>query len=280
MWGKNITPFMLLVAATLLLAATTGTNAQRPDPGDSTEYYLEHEGQNRSFVVYTPSTLNPNEPAPLVLTIHFLGGAPELMSQFTYMNEVAEENQFLVVYPRGTDRSFNAGPICCGNDTRDDVAFLRKVLAEVAVLRNVNTKRIYSTGQSNGGYMSYRLSCDATELFAAIAPVAGSSPWPINAFGRNCLPSRTPLSILAFHGTDDALVSYELATETIGYWLDFNNCALQPTTVTFRNGVTTCESFTAQCDAYPNGALTNITLCSSAGEGYAIFDFFFFFVII
>jgi len=257
-------------AVVLLLAlalAAAGARAQTRPPGDRTGYDVMHLGVNRSFTVYTPTTYDPNVPTPLVMTIHFFGGQERLMALFSYMDVVAEQYGFIVAYPRGIDRSFYAGPVCCGgNASRDDVSFIRTVVAEVASLRNIDLRRVYATGQSNGGYMSHRLACDASDIFAAIAPVAGSSPWPVNQFPQLCSPSR-PMSILALHGTNDGLVDYEGAVQTLQYWLAIDGCSTN-SVVTYRNGVTTCESWTQNCRPQNNGLITNVTLCSSEGASH------------
>lgn len=113
--------------------------------------------------------------------------------------------------------TFNAGGCCSAADTDgphrpDDVAFARALVAHVAGLTSINLSRVYSTGFSNGGFMSYRLGCEAPDLVAAVAPVSA-----VLANGPNevmqsterfqCNTSR-PVPLLHIHGTADQLVGY------------------------------------------------------------------------
>ena len=113
-----------------------------------------------------------------------------------------------------------------------DVEFLRKIISDVAGRYNINRKRVYSTGISQGGIMSYRLACEATDLVAAIAPVAAQMANKHNT----CQPSRK-IPILHFHGTDDQYVLYQKGVghmgvritssieELIDYWVEKNDLA-------------------------------------------------------
>src|SRR6185503_15769527 len=127
------------------------------------------------------------------------------------MNTKSDQAGFILVMPNGFQNSWNAGTCCGGASTSklDDVALFRALLAEVGKHVNVDLRRVYATGLSNGGYMSYRLACDAADIFAAVAAGAGATG--INDIGggtntdsdfTSCKPSR-PVSVLDIHGTDD-----------------------------------------------------------------------------
>eukprot|EP00004_Rigifila_ramosa_P001374 TRINITY_DN1130_c0_g1_i2.p1 TRINITY_DN1130_c0_g1~~TRINITY_DN1130_c0_g1_i2.p1 ORF type:complete len:181 (-),score=27.21 TRINITY_DN1130_c0_g1_i2:569-1111(-) len=116
-------------------------------PGVREHVFLEWEGINRTYVIYTPSTVSATVAAPLMFVVHFAGGSPSIIATVTTMDAVAEEGAFYTVYPRGTDRTFNAGPSCCGNQTRDDVGFFLAIMADVATRKNVDWNRVYSCGQ-------------------------------------------------------------------------------------------------------------------------------------
>ena len=78
----------------------------------------------------------------------------------------------------------------------DDVEFTRKVLDDLATTANIDSKRVFATGMSNGGIMSYRLASELSDQIAAIAPVGG----PMGT--DTCKPKR-PVSVIHLHGTDD-----------------------------------------------------------------------------
>ena len=92
------------------------------------------------------------------------------------LNEKSDEEGFLLVMPNGYQNSWNGGT-CCGGasgEQLDDVALFRAIFEEVGKHVNIDLGRVYATGLSNGAYMSYRLGCDAADLFVAVAPGAGA----------------------------------------------------------------------------------------------------------
>ncbi len=207
--------------------ATTSTEGGAPDgceaaealaPGDH-ERMLEHDGQMRRFVVHVPRTIDASTPAPLLVNMHGLLGTPEQQILWTQMNASTDPRGWIVVYPAGIANSWNAGT-CCGDASAngvDDVGFLRAVVADVSGAACVDPARIYATGMSNGGHMSFRLACEAADLFAAFAPVAGAMRV------AECTPSR-PVPLLAFHGVQDFIVPYADDVASIDGWVARNGC--------------------------------------------------------
>jgi polyhydroxybutyrate depolymerase len=140
---------------------------------------------------------------PVVFAFHGFGMSPSDMPPMTGFNEVADTGGFLVVYPSGIDLSWNVGS-CCGTDVEnkvDEPAFVHQILADLRTIASIDPKRIYATGFSNGAALSYRLACEMSDTFAAIAAVSGvllHSP---------CQPSQ-PVSVFHVHGLVDSIVPY------------------------------------------------------------------------
>ena len=86
--------------------------------------------------------------------------------------------------------------------------------------------------------MSYRLACDAADLFAAVAPVAGAK------LVAQCAPTR-PVPLMAFHGLQDPIVDYDLDVPSIESWVGMNGC--DPTPVTTGYGGSHCDEYSG-CD--------------------------------
>jgi len=150
----------------------------------------------------------------MVLNIHGLtqdGPIQQLASQFDVLSEA---HGFVTVYPSSDSGSWNAGA-CCNIAGPDDIQFMREVVASAQQQLCIDPKRIYATGMSNGGIMSHRLACDAADLFAAVAPVAGIVPVADAA----CRPNR-PIPLLQVHGTNDELVDYDGGGVLAFIWLD------------------------------------------------------------
>jgi len=142
----------------------------------------------------------PGGGLPLVVVNHGLGSTPEFTAAVTGWPSVVGTDRMLVVFPEGWEDSFNAGG-CCGEAAAagvDDVAFLREVIDAVAGLYPVDRDRVFMTGYSNGGMITYRFLCEHADLLAGAGSVVGT-----NADG--CAPS-VPVSFLQISGRDDTVV--------------------------------------------------------------------------
>ena len=160
----------------LLLALLT---ADSLGPGDHTRT-LKVGDLDRKYMIHISKQYDSKTPMPLVLSFHGGGGNAESMVRFCGLNDKADEAGFIVVYPSGTGRlekllTFNGGN-CCGyamQNNVDDVAFVRALLDDLATVANIDSKRVFATGMSNGGIISYRLASELSDRIAAIAPVGG-----------------------------------------------------------------------------------------------------------
>ncbi|ADO74638.1 extracellular catalytic domain type 1 short-chain-length polyhydroxyalkanoate depolymerase [Stigmatella aurantiaca] len=251
-------------------------------PGDS-EWTLEHEGRSRVYTLHVPPGYDAAKPTPTVIAFHGFGSTELEQEGLSRMSEVADEEGFLAIYPRGLNnpevertpdggfadsRSWNAGG-CCGSAQLarvDDVAFVEALFADLDTKVCVDTRRTYATGLSNGAFFSYRLACERAERFAAIAPVAGMENVP------ECEPHR-PVPVMHFHGTADTTISYHGGTipfgraypsapATVALWAERNGCS-GPQTQTYRRGDSTCVTHTG---CQPEGATA--TLCTVEGGGH------------
>ena len=118
----------------------------------------------------------------------------------------------------------------------DDVGFISSLLDSLSERYNINQSRIYSTGMSNGGYMSFLLACQLSDRIAAIASVTGSmTPQTYNL----CNPQR-PIPVLQIHGTNDQKVPYKgnrkwslSINKVLEYWINHNNCDITPFEMSF-----------------------------------------------
>jgi polyhydroxybutyrate depolymerase len=158
-------------------------------------------GLGRIYRLYKPAGLPVS--APLVVMLHGVFGTAEQAERSYGWDELADSGKFVVAYPDGLNRAWNVnGGGCCGQPARqgvDDVAFISAAVADVGKNVGIDSSRVYATGMSNGGIMSYTLACD-TGVFAAIGPVAGTQLDPCR--------SPHPASVMEIHGTADRLVPY------------------------------------------------------------------------
>jgi polyhydroxybutyrate depolymerase len=249
------------------------------DPRSDSQEAIELDGVARTFFVHVPQGLDPKRPAPLVVVFHGGGGNAMNGANMSGMSAKADAGGFIVAYPNGTGPgawnllTWNTWR-CCGyafDQHVDDVKFVRAMVRTLSAEYAIDPKRIYATGMSNGGMMAYRLGCEAADLFAAIAPVAGALDT------ESCKPS-APVSAIIFHGEADKHVPYQGGKPTatidrrhprvdnpVSYAVDVftraNGCALQPTrtkTGHVRHDVySTCKNATA------------VELYSIEGQGHA-----------
>ncbi|WP_282707016.1 alpha/beta hydrolase family esterase [Sinimarinibacterium sp. CAU 1509] len=157
----------------------------------------------RSYRIFIPPGYSAQRPMPLVVALHGGLGSGEIMAEQTGFNRVAEARGFLVAYPDGIGRTWNAGR-CCGPAMEkriDDVGFVRAVIAQVRRDYAVDTAHIFGTGFSNGAMLLHRIACEAPDTFSAIAPVSGGimlSP----------CAARSGVSALLIQGRDDPRIPW------------------------------------------------------------------------
>lgn len=225
------------------------SDAETGSPGDCSmslpagdhERMLEHDGAVRRYVLHVPEGLDPTSPAPLLVNMHGLTSNPEQQIPWSNMNASADPRGYVGVYPAGISNSWNAGTCCGGAQSTgvDDIGFLRAMVADIESAICIDPRRVYATGMSNGGHMSYALSCEAADLFAAVAPVAGANRWP------DCAPSR-PIPTFAFHGVQDLIVPYADDVASIDARVAANGCDPEPVQEDFEGG--NCRTWSG-CDA-------------------------------
>ena len=233
-------------------------------------------GNVRQYKVHVPPNYDPNTPTPTVFCIHGLAQDPIMfcVNGADWVGKSDDEG-FILIMPLGYQNSWNAGTCCGGASTAqlDDVGFFRALIDEVGSHLNIDLDRVYASGLSNGGYMSYRLACDAADVFAAVAPGAGGIG--INDFGTGtniasdfteCAPGR-PISVLDIHGDADPLVPYSLQAPSLDIMVQNANCmpSSEPATDPKSGGDTTCVSYPG-CDDN-----VEIIGCTISGGGHCWF---------
>jgi len=195
---------------------------------DSVVKMLDVGSDTREYRLFTPSIEN-DEKLPLVLNFHGFGSNAIQQEIYSEMNILAETEKFLVAYPEGLLNSWNVGWVF--GTMSDDVEFTAALIDELIATENIDPDRVYATGMSNGGFMSYRLACELNDKIAAIASVTGSM---VPAYIPECIPAKA-VPVLQIHGTSDETVPYEgFATISISmdslmsFWTQNNGCDIDP----------------------------------------------------
>jgi polyhydroxybutyrate depolymerase len=175
---------------------------------------LEHDGRTRRYLAHVPRT-DDASPLPVVLILHGAADGAVENRRWLNLDEVADRERFIAVYPDGTGplgrvHMWNSG-VCCGSaqwESVDDVGFLLKVLDDVAMRTPVDATRVYVAGISNGGMMAYRLAAEASDRIAAIAPVAGTRAAVLGDDVR-------AMPVMHVHSVDDPVVPFGGGETTI-----------------------------------------------------------------
>jgi len=165
---------------------------------------IQVQSQYRKFRLYVPASYT-GQAVPLILNFHGYTSNSQQQLLYTNFAPIADTARFIIAYPEGTpdiynNLFFNAGLV---NGPPDDVLFTSQLVQHIKSIYNIDSDRIYSCGMSNGGFMSYYLSCMLPNTFAAIGSVTGSNF--VNWF--SCQPGRV-FPVMQIHGTNDATVPY------------------------------------------------------------------------
>lgn len=188
-------------------------------------------GKKREYLLYVPKSYDPTRPTPLVISIHGAGGWPVQQMRLSGWNRVADREGFIVVYPSGIA---SRGPRVWHQDS-GDVAFISQLIDKLAASYNIDRSRIYANGMSNGGGMTFTLSCRLSDRIAAVGMVGPAliAPW------KSC-GDRKAVPVIAFHGTADPMAPYNGGTSWvvanplpavpawIANWAKRNRCDTKP----------------------------------------------------
>lgn len=216
---------------------------------------ITHGGLTRTYILYVPASYSASTPAPLVFNFHgYTSNATEQMFYGDF-RPIADTAGFLLIHPMGTlDGSgqpyWNSG----WGGTVDDIGFTSALIDSLSLTYSINQDRVFSTGMSNGGFMSYTLACELSDRIAAIASVTGA----MNLNQSSTCNASHPMPVLEIHGTSDATVAYigaswiEATSNTLNYWATFNNCAI-PAIMTPVPNINLTDGCTAEHYIYPNG---------------------------
>ncbi|WP_243076478.1 PHB depolymerase family esterase [Microbacterium sp. SS28] len=243
-------------AATAAAPASVGSCVRTLATGDS-RVNVSFDGADYAVLVHVPAA-PPRQKLPLVVDLHGSNANGSVQASISDLRTLADRERFIVVEPTGDiafpqtlpdgNWAWNVPgvPLTSGTypppGSRDDVAFLRAVVAQIDASGCVDDRRVFATGFSGGGRMASALACEASDVFAAIAPVAGLRAGRADASDfttavpATCTPAQ-PVAVATFHGTADFVNPYP-GNEDLrwGYsvnsaaarWAQINECRVGP----------------------------------------------------
>jgi polyhydroxybutyrate depolymerase len=221
---------MRILSALLLLCVgcaeqpTVMTHPSLPDGGALA---------GRPYEVDVPANYDKTQPHPLIVLLHGYGGNGAQIDKTMGFAALADAQQVLVAHPDGTldpdnQRFWNATNACCNyfDSSVDDVAFLNAVIDEVEKKYNIDSRRVFVVGYSNGAFMAHRMACDSAARVAGIVALAGVV-WNTESL---CQPT-APVAVLQVHGDHDTVVPFSgtlsepSAVHTVAIWAQKNKCS-------------------------------------------------------
>jgi polyhydroxybutyrate depolymerase len=257
----------LLATLTLSPAALGDQSAESPAPEDTSI-----DLGRGPVLVRVPADYDPATPAPLVLLLHGYSGNGAYQETYMQFAPLVDEFGFFYLHPDGTtdangNQFWNATNACCDfyNTNVDDSGYLRALIDEMKSLYNIDDRRVYLIGHSNGGFMSYRMACEHAGTIAAIASLAGATFDDL----ADCTPSE-PVHILQIHGTADTTIYYNGgslygtpypgAVESAETWAAYDDCLIEADTsappMDLERGIPGAETLVSryETDCLPGGS--------------------------
>lgn len=232
-------------------------------------------GVQRSYRIYIPKIYSATKPVPLVLNLHGLGSNAQQQEAYGDFRGIADTANFIIVSPNGTQTALGQSWNNFANPGTgvDDIGFISALIDKISGSYSINKNRVYSTGMSNGGFMSYDLACFLNKRIAAIASVTGSM---IASHLKACNVSR-PTPVMEIHGTADNTVSYNgtggIVASTnidtlVNFWVKLNKCAAP--VVTNLPNINTTDGSTVEHQVFNNGKNgSTVELYKVIGGGHA-----------
>ena len=253
----------------ITLVSTLGFSAFTQQTINAT---ITHEGMQRDYILYVPAIYDGTTNVPLLFNFH--GYTSNAQQQMFYgdFRPIADTANFIIAHPQGKldntgSTHFNVG---WGGSTIDDVSFTSALLDTLIFQYAIDAERVYSTGMSNGGYMSFHLACNLSDRIAAVGSVTGAMvPTTIS----NCNASHTT-PVIQIHGTNDATVPYNGGAwsggipDVLDFWSTYNGCNPTPVIVAMPDTDPTDGSTVEKHSYYDNNGCTTVLHYKIANGGH------------
>jgi polyhydroxybutyrate depolymerase len=232
---------LLILTLPAALALTEAASFYAKNRSNGT---IVSSGERREYLLHVPRSLDRRKPAALVISLHGAGGWPAMQRDVSLWNELADREGFIVVYPAGRAAP---GPRVWHVEGERDPRYIADLIDELRGQYNIDPRRIYANGLSNGGGMSFALSCRMPDRFAAIGMVGAALLLP-----STWCRSRQPVPMIGIHGLRDTAAPYRGGSSWIAGnfapflsfgadWARRNGCAASAQDVEIRDGVTRRE---------------------------------------
>ena len=229
------------------LPAPTGDERPLVKQAGLRRYYLKVDGDTRTFLVQLPLGYTTSKTYPVIFFFHSIRGRDTSWVINRAAGDYVEKYQYIAVYGQGANGGYwNVG----GNypfKTVNEPHFVQAMYNWLQSNTNIDTKRIYAVGSSNGAILVHYLAIQMN-LFSAGATIAGS------LYTDEMKSSAKPIAILQLHGQADKTVPYNGGYNPWGYtflsaettakdWAKVNGCDAEPTVTQLHNNTVTAYTY-------------------------------------
>lgn len=205
-------------------------------------------GKTRNMIVYAPAGIAQNR--PLIIQMHGYNQDAGYQKAQAKWEPIADTGKFIVAFPNGINRAWDIS----GNS---DIDFILAIIDNLYTKYGIDKSRVYLSGFSMGGFLTYHAMGKIADKIAAFAPVSGS-------MGGNFTSSR-PIPILHTHGDADG--GYSGLTNLMSGWSKRNNGPTTPK-ITKPYPANKPNSTTTKYSWGPGDCQTEVVLMSLAGKGH------------
>jgi poly(3-hydroxybutyrate) depolymerase len=234
-----------------LFAVAIAMSLVAPFAQTKVTFNMQIEGKTRNCVVHVPS--GTNKP-PVVFFIHGANGSGAAFESETKGDVTADREKFIAAYPSASSTG--------ATGTWDDMSgkgnfpFFQAIIDSLDARYKIDRNRIYMTGFSQGGFISFAAGCFYSDVFAAVAPVSGHS-------NTTCTVKR-PVPMFMTFGAQEGAASF---LKDLDVWLKVDSC---PTTSTLTKPYPTsnANSKVSRVSYGPCSHATTVIMDSIVGQGH------------
>jgi polyhydroxybutyrate depolymerase len=132
------------------------------------------DGTTREYLLVIPRSVGA-EPVPLVVALHGTGDSPQSMASYSGLDRLASEMGFLLVYPSAIRSRWKVEDVETADMNRD-IRFMDALIERLSLQFNLDSRRIYAVGMSNGASFAQLWGAHRSHQIAAVVAHSGESP--------------------------------------------------------------------------------------------------------
>lgn len=183
--------------------------------------YITVDGKTRSYLVYVPQNLGAKR--PLLISCHGMNQDAAYQKNMLTVESVADKEKFVTVFPQGEGNAWDISG-------SKDLNFIKAIINKMVTDYDIDRDRVYMSGFSMGGMLTYHCMNNLSDIIAAFAPISG---YPM--YGFNCTAKR-PIPVIHTHGTSDDVCVFSGVQGNIDKLIAFNKCSTKATVTTNYKG--------------------------------------------